>query len=229
VQVSVSFKSDLTKNARDMQSALTFDLMAFTNEQDYLCYVEAVEILRKENRKQECDFIHNKEVFMSGMYAHEVTDEEFLKLEQRAKELFFVIDNTDYPECIFDDEWIPSPVSDDDKESHLFVDVHIATIFTSNDTFFFWNWVFIIIIISLGAMLGLSILCYCQRTWRYNFYVKERRKLKRELLKIKDTEYTNFLMRQSESLKSQQRNGVKYRGINASIATEEDVLDQESD
>jgi len=51
VQVSVSFKSDLTKNAREMQSGLTFDLMAFTDENDYLCYVEAVEILRKENKK----------------------------------------------------------------------------------------------------------------------------------------------------------------------------------
>jgi len=90
------------------------------------------------------------------------------------------------------------PASPDD---HLFVDVQIATIFTSNDTFYFWNLVFIIILLTLVALLSLSVLCYLQRTWRYNFYVKERRKLKHELLKIKDTEYTNFLMKQSESLK----------------------------
>lgn len=206
-----------------MQSGLTFDLLVFKDEKDYLCYVEAVEILRKENKKQKCDFIQNKELYLESMYSKEFIDEEFLKLKQKAKELFFVIDNTDYPEVVLYDKYVPRPYSGDPDLDHLYVNVSTTTTFTSNDTFYFWNWVFIILIGSLSGVLLLTICCYFYKVYRYNSFVKERRQLKQQLMQIKDTEYTNFLMRQSESLKAQQN--LRQRAINDSVQ----ALDNESD
>jgi hypothetical protein len=180
---------------------MAFDLMVFSDERDYLCYVEAVELLRVENKKQECDFIHNKKVFRGGMYEVDIADDTFLKLENRAKEHFFIIDNTEYPEAVLDSNWIQTPPDQVSSADHLFVDVNITTTYTSNDKFYFWNWIFIILIGTLGSILGLTILCYCCKVRKYNNYVSERRILKKELLKIKDTEYTNYLMRASENLK----------------------------
>lgn len=161
-----------------MKSTLTFDLMVFTDEKDYLCYVEAVELLRKEGTKQKCDFIYNKEVYLSGMYSHEITDDEFLKLKQRAKEHFFVIDNTDYPEAYLDENWKPSQWTGDPKQDHLFVDVKITTTFTSNDKFYFWNLVFIVLILTLVIILAFALMCYCWKIFKYNKYVEEKRALK---------------------------------------------------
>lgn len=131
-------------------------------------------------------------------------DSTFLKLENRAKEHFFIIDNTDYPEVLLDKDFIHIPVEDLDQDAkHLFVDVNVTTTFTSNEKFYFWNWIFITLIAFLGFVLVLTFLCYVWKVRKYNNYVFERRILKTELLKIKDTEYTNYLMRASESLKKQ--------------------------
>ena len=132
---------------------------------------------------------------MQGMYAHEINDETFLKLKQKSKEHFFVVDNTDYPEAILDPDWIFKNPNSDPTLDHIFVDVNITSTFTSNEKFFFWNWVFIILIIILFSLLFFVLLCYCWKVRKYNGYVSERRALKQELIKIKDTEYTNFLMR----------------------------------
>lgn len=175
VQVGIKFSSDVEKNAKKLQSGLTFDLIIFKDEKDYLCYVEAVELLRKENKKQRCDFITNKELFLESMYSKEIVDTEFLKLKQKAKELFFVIDNTDYPEVVLYDNYKPRPYSGNPDLDHLYVTVQVTTTFTSNDTFYFWNWVFIILVVSLASILILLIGCYFYKVVRYNSFVKERR------------------------------------------------------
>jgi hypothetical protein len=79
--------------------------MIFNNETDYLCYVEAVELLRIENRIENCDFIYNPKVLFRDMNSHIFDDETFLKLTHKSKEHFFVIDNTDYPEAMLDEDW----------------------------------------------------------------------------------------------------------------------------
>ena len=47
----------------------------------------------------------------------------------------------------------------------------------------------------------------------YNRYAKERKAIKRELMKIKDTEYQNFLLQESENFK---RGGSVAKQINES-------------
>ena len=77
----------------------------------------------------------------------------------------------------------------------------MKTIFTSNNKFYYWTLIFIVILGILGGILVISFLAYCRQAFVYNRYVKERRAIKQELLKIKDTEYTNFLLRESENIK----------------------------
>jgi len=59
----------------------------------------------------------------------------------------------------------------------------------------------------------------------YNRYVKERRALKKELIKIKDTEYTNFLLQESENVKAKLKQGGSAYRVNNSIADSQDLED----
>jgi hypothetical protein len=51
-----------------------------------------------------------------------------------------------------------------------------------------------VILIVLGTLFVCALLAYCRQSFIYNRYAKERKTIKRELMKIKDTEYTNFLL-----------------------------------
>jgi hypothetical protein len=75
VAVDFSFATDLSKNMDNMKSGITFDLMIFTNTEDYLCYVEAVHLLQHEHIKRDCDFIHNKGIFKDSIYNLNLTDD----------------------------------------------------------------------------------------------------------------------------------------------------------
>lgn len=63
---------------KEMNDKFGFDLMIFTDEDDYLCYVEAVELLIKELKKKECSFIHDKNIYKPGMYTADFNDDTFL-------------------------------------------------------------------------------------------------------------------------------------------------------
>ena len=56
-------------------------------------------------------------------------------------------------------------------------------------------------------------------------YARERKELKRELLKLRDTEYTNFLLKENENIKQLQRMG--NNAINGSRVEEEDEAEDE--
>ena len=85
--------------------------------------------------------------------------------------------------------------------------------FTSNDKYFVWTFIFLVILIVLGALFTISLVAYCRQTFVYNRFAKERKSIKRELMKIKDTEYQNFLLQESENFK---RGGSVSKNINES-------------
>ena len=72
---------------------------------------------------------------------------------------------------------------------------------TSNDKYFVWTFIFLVVLIVLSALFVFALIAYCRQTFVYNRYAKERKAIKRELMKIKDTEYTNFLLQESENFK----------------------------
>ena len=170
--------------------------MIFDNTKDYMCYVEAVNQLIVEGIKRDCPFIYNKNIFKDSIYSLNITDSSFLTADHRAKEYFFVIDNTDYPEAIFDPNWIKTPYPTDGSLD-LWIGLSITATFTSNNKYFFWTLIFSVILLILGSLLLFAFICYCRQSFVFNRYARERREIKQELLKLKDTEYTNFLMEQS--------------------------------
>ena len=104
-----------------------------------------------------------------------------------------MIDNTEYPEALSDPDWTrPAPIPDDhSKDVFLTLDTRVK--YTSNNKYFYWTFIFTIVLVCLGVLLMIAFLAYFRMTCRYNQYAKERKELKRELMKIRDTEYANFL------------------------------------
>jgi hypothetical protein len=60
---------------------------------------------------------------------------------------------------------------------------------TSNDKYFVWTFIFLVVLIVLAALFVLALIAYCRQSFVYTRYAKERKAIKRELMKIKDTEY----------------------------------------
>lgn len=63
--------------------------------------------------------------------------------------------------------------------------------------------IFILLIIILGSLTLLTSVCYGYQRYTYHKYAMEQKAIKRELLKIKDTEYQNFLLQESQNYKNQ--------------------------
>ena len=69
----------------DYQNRVEFDLMIFDDDSDYLCYVEAVEMLAKTGKTKECSFIHNPAIYQKLNVLYKVENEEILNKVQKAK------------------------------------------------------------------------------------------------------------------------------------------------
>jgi hypothetical protein len=87
------------------------------------------------------------------------------------------VDNTDYPEAIFDENWVPVPIpTDGSGDVYLTFDVEAS--FTSNSKYFFWTWIFGIVLVVLASLLAIAFICYCRQSYVYNQYAKERKAIK---------------------------------------------------
>jgi hypothetical protein len=217
--MDIYFGTDLYRALKENKRKHTFDLMVFDDTEDYLCYVEAVHLLMHEKVKKECEFLLNSKKFLSGQREKTYSFEEFLNQGTRVNEKFFVIDNTDYPEALYDTDWQwPKP----DPEFDVYVEIKMDILFTSNDKYFVWTFIFLVILLVLAALFVIALVAYCHQSFVYNRYAKERKAIKRELMKIKDTEYTNFLLQESENFK---KGPTISRNINESGTS----LDADSD
>lgn len=99
-------------------------------------------------------------------------------------------------------------------------------VFTSNDKYYAWTVVFMIILAALGIILLGSLAVYCRMNVVYNRYAKERKEMKQLLLKMKDNEYSKFLMQEKESMKSKSQ---LNSAINRSVSETATDLDEDSD
>jgi hypothetical protein len=152
--------------------------MIFSNSQDYLCYVEAVHLLYHENKKKNCDFLLDSNSFREQSSKFNKTREKFLMKDQRVKEYFFVLDNTEYPEALRDDSWTAPEVRPMDGTKDVNVELSFKLIYTSNDTYFAYTFIFIVTLAVLTAILLISIVVYLRMTFKYRGYARERKELK---------------------------------------------------
>jgi uncharacterized integral membrane protein len=63
------------------------------------------------------------------------------------------------------------------------------TTFTSNNKYFSWMFIFLLLLIIFGSAIVVSSIFYVYYRFKYFKYANEKRQIKRELMKIKDTEY----------------------------------------
>ena len=151
-----------------------FDLMVFEKSKDYLCYVEAIHMLYKENSLQECDFLQREgEDYFRETGKKTFVNTKFLHKGDRTKEYFFVLDNTEWTQAINTPGWNMSKkysVKDD-----IFIKVTTEMRFTSNEKYEAWSFIFTVIFISLGALALASFLFFLRMTCIYQNYSMERR------------------------------------------------------
>jgi hypothetical protein len=198
--------------------------MVFESTDDYLCYVEAVHLLYYEGIKKRCDFMLDSKTYQHDTKKMNISREEFLDKDQRVKEYFFVIDNTEYPEALQDETWTKVSERPSDGSMDVNIELQMELIYTSNDKFYAWTFVFIIIVSGLGLTLLASMGIYVRQSFVYKRYAKERKEMKQMLLKMKESEYTKFLTSESQKLKQ-----TTPTGINSSIVESSNQLDEDSD
>jgi len=81
----------------------------------------------------------------------------------------------------------------------------------------------------LGFIFLVSGACFVRQSYKYNVLSRERKLIKQELLKIKDTEYTQFLLNEKAILDSKLGNKIGGNGINDTMDENDDDEDDESD
>lgn len=137
-----------------------------------------------------------------------------------------MLDNTEYPEALSDSNWKQPAVRPTDGSKDVIMKIRSELVFTSNDKYYAWTVVFMIILAALGIILLGSLAVYCRMNVVYNRYAKERKEMKQLLLKMKDNEYSKFLMQEKESMKSKSQ---VNSAINRSVSETATDLDEDSD
>lgn len=94
VELSLKIQSDVMKNLKGFKSQWTFDIMVFSNNLDYECYIEAVNLLLEENIKKACVFVSDPTVFKKEVHDYEKKADDFLYSGKKSNEYFIVVDNT---------------------------------------------------------------------------------------------------------------------------------------
>lgn len=111
----------------------------------------------------------------------------------KSNEFFFVIDNTEYPQALDDPQWkMPKDFQDVNKD--LFVKIEHEIYYTSNDKYYAWTIVYLMIISALGFLLLVSMITYFRMVYVYRKHAGQRKIQKQELMKIKANEYERFLI-----------------------------------
>ena len=95
----------------------------------------------------------------SDIFEHNITDSVFLNKDSKMKEDFFIVDNTEYPEALFDTHWKGSSIPDDGSED-LYIEVAIITTYDSNEKYQTYVSFFTVMLIILLTLLVIAIMNY---------------------------------------------------------------------
>lgn len=80
---SVSVKTDLAQK-KSMGDKRVFDIMVFKEEEDYLCYVEAVLLLYRLGHIKPCAFVYKSDVYYQGEGNYEFAEKTLLDKKHKA-------------------------------------------------------------------------------------------------------------------------------------------------
>ena len=85
-----------------------------------------------------------------------------------------------------------------DKSKDVFITIQSELNYTSNDKYYAWTIVYIMILSGLGFLLLIALGTYCRMVYVYNSHANQRKVVKQEMFKIKSNEYERFLMQENE-------------------------------
>lgn len=228
VKVDMTIEVDINR-ALNQDAMFNFDLLVFERKADYLCYVEAVYLMIHMGVVKKCSFINDPDIFKPNMRSFEYDRTKWLSFESRTNELFVVIDNTEFRQAQTERSWRgPVIPRNPDGSEDVFIQVWFRTQYTSNSKYSSWMSMFVLLGIVLGSLFIFAAAAYSYQRCVYFRYAKERKQIKRELLKIKDTEYYNFLLQESEQYKNMKVWNQK-NAINQSLNQTQEELDLDAD
>jgi len=98
------------------------------------------------------------------------SSEALLHHGQRAKEYFYIIDNTEWPEALDDPLWEKPEVRPADGSGDVFLELLTVTTFQANNKYIFWTFIFTVVLALLGIGFLLAGACYVRQSWKYNMY-----------------------------------------------------------
>jgi hypothetical protein len=158
------------KKSDVFNSRWDFDVMVFSNNEDYECYIEAVNLLLEEGKKHRCTFESDPSVIQKGVHSFDKDQDEFLFYGKKSNEYFIVVDNTQWPEILSDDSLIDpayAAVGGSNDPFDVFLDVDIKTTYNATGYHVFWTNVFTIIISILGTIFLIVLAFYFRLNWVY--------------------------------------------------------------
>ena len=155
----------MKNNFSGFNSRWDFDVMVFSNNLDYECYIEAVNLLLEEGIKKRCTFESDPSVIQKGVHSFDKDQDNFLFYGKKANEYFIVVDNTEWPEVLTDPNIDPN--AEDSVELNVFLDVDILTTYNATGYHVFWTNVFTIIIAILGVVFLIVLAFYFRLNWVY--------------------------------------------------------------
>jgi hypothetical protein len=83
-----------------------------------------------------------------------------LKNDQRAKEYFYIIDNTEWPEALDDPLWEKPEVPPTDGSKDVFLELVTVTTFKANNKYIFWTFIFTVVLVLLSLAFLMAGACY---------------------------------------------------------------------
>ena len=115
---------------------ISFDILVFDKNKDYLCYIEAIALMYEENVLKTCDFVKDNNIVSRQKFSYSDNAQQFLSQEKRASEILVIIDNTEWPEALSYPPGVwksPKPYSEEISKT-VFLTVRLSTYFTSTTT-----------------------------------------------------------------------------------------------
>jgi hypothetical protein len=133
---------------------------------------------------------------------------------------------------LLDPDYLVLPLEEGSTKDTVFISVHLLTSYTSNDKYANWTLFFIVILATLVGLLVFSLICYKWQVYIFTSKTNERRDIKRQLMKLNDQQYSNFLKMESENIQRFKQSfrqkflgGINQGFTNEEISSEEDKSD----
>jgi len=99
----------------------------------------------------------------------------WLNANTRTNMYFFVVDNTEWPEALDTEPWGQVEDRNTAQAKNLKISVDYKVIYSSNDKFYSWTYIFMLLLIMFGSLLVITICCFCHKRYMYAYYSRERK------------------------------------------------------